>query len=96
MEESRAQRGTNKPDRWGCSGLEPSLEELLSDHATAALMRADRVTLESIRREVSNARQCLEARRDCSILPSTADSPAQHRRKDCTPISTLARFDEAS
>ena len=34
---------------WGQSGIEPTLDELLTDPATVALMRADRVTVEDIR-----------------------------------------------
>lgn len=73
---------------WGNAGLEPSLDELLSDQAATTLMRADRVTVEDVRRAVSNARRRLEARRT-RATPLGVRSDAAPKGKDRALIPAL-------
>ena len=81
--------------RWGTVGLEPSLDELLSDQIAIALMRADRVTVEDVRQMASNAKRRLKARRRRPTPPGmrndTAPAGIGHPS-----ISALALQDDAS
>ena len=56
------------PQSWRRNGVEPRLDELLSDPTTVALMRSDRVTDHDVRAAVGNAKLSLEARRRAAAL----------------------------
>ncbi len=60
----------------GMVGLEPSLDELLSDQIAIALMRADRVTVEDVRQVASNAKRRLKARRRRPTPPGMCNDTA--------------------
>ena len=83
-------------DRWGRGGIEPSLDELLADPATLALMRADGVTIEDVRTVVSDVKRCVPEVVDRSIPPSATDEPAPHESQDCDFVAMLALLDAVS
>ena len=62
------------PHPWLRKGAEPRLDELLSDPATVALMRSDRVTDHDVHVAVSSAKLSLEARK--RVAAFSAESPA--------------------
>lgn len=76
-------------------GTEPSLDELLSDRVATALMRADRVTVEDVRRAVSTAREGLNARGN-HMTPSGTHNGAAPGERYRAIIPALALLDGAS
>ena len=74
---------------------EASLDELLSDDAVIALMRADRVTVENVRSVVSNAGRGLETRR-YHVIPSDMRADGAFGREDRAGMSALALLDDGT
>lgn len=77
------------------AGAEPPLDELLSDPAMMALMRADRVTDGALRVVICSAKRHLEARRtSLSPLASADESPGPHAAAQPAWLLALAILDE--
>lgn len=63
---ARHARRVRLRDRFAEGGVEPKLEDLLTDPLTAAVMRRDGVTEDVLRALISDARQTLRSRVDAA------------------------------
>jgi hypothetical protein len=80
------------PRPWAQNGVEPPLDELLSDPTTLALLHSDRLTDHDLRAAVGNAKRSVEARRRSTAFPD--EGPASSSGREPGWLQALAHQDD--